>query len=212
VDAPEVPYPTTYAGDLPCADCPGQRLTVTFFADGSWRLRRTFRSVEKGQDRSVYEIGVREKLEGDKSRITLRGVGDPLQLRAVAGDRLQLLDRQGNVIASKTNDLLALQATVDTISGPVPLRGLYTYLADAASFQECLTGKTFPILPVAGSSALQSAYLAARHKPGAPVFASLTGLFVDRSPEPGSPVREHLIVTQYERVAPDETCGPPGVR
>lgn len=212
VDAPEVPYPTTYAGDVPCADCPGQRLTVTFFPDGSWRLRRTFKSVEKGRDRSVYEIGVREKPEGDKSRITLRGAGDPLQLRAVAGDRLQLLDRQGNVIASKSNDLLALQATVDTIAGPVPLRGLYTYMADAATFKECLTGKTMPILPVAGSSALQSAYLAARHKPGDPVFASLTGLFVDRSPEPGSPVREHLIVTQYERIAPGETCGPPGVR
>jgi uncharacterized lipoprotein NlpE involved in copper resistance len=213
VDAPEVPYATTYAGDIPCADCPGQRLTVTFFPDGSWRLRRTYKSAAKGQDRSVYEIGVREKPGGDKSRILLRGIGEPLQLRAVAGDRLQLLDRDGNVMAAKTNDLLALQSTVDTISGPVPLRGLYTYMADAASFQECLTGKTLPILPVAGSSALQSAYLAAKHKPGAPVFASLTGLFVDRSPEPGSPVREHLIVTQYERVAPDETCegtGRPG--
>jgi uncharacterized lipoprotein NlpE involved in copper resistance len=209
VDAPQVPYATTYAGDIPCADCPGQRLTLTLFPDGSWRLRRTYKGAEKGRDRSLYEMGRREPPDADKSRIVLRGAGDPLQLRFVSGDRLQLLDREGHPMASKTNDLLALQPSVDTIAGPMPLRGLYTYRADAASFQECLTGRTMPILPVAGGSGLQSAYLAARHKPGAPVFASLTGLFVDRSPEPGAPVREHLIVTQYERVAPGETCGPP---
>ena len=27
----------TYAGDLPCADCPGQRLVVTLFPDGGER-------------------------------------------------------------------------------------------------------------------------------------------------------------------------------
>ncbi|HYV19675.1 MAG TPA: copper resistance protein NlpE N-terminal domain-containing protein [Verrucomicrobiae bacterium] len=209
VDAPGVPYATTYAGEIPCADCPSQRLTLTLFPDGSWRLRRTYKSVEKGQDRSVYEIGRREASDTDRSRLILQGLGDALQLRFVAGDRLQLLDRNGQPIASKANDLLALQSTVDTIAGPLPLRGLYTYKADAASFQECLTGKTLPILPVAAGTALQSAYLAARHKPGAPVFASLTGAFVDRSPEPGAPVREHLIVTQVERLAPGEACNPP---
>jgi uncharacterized lipoprotein NlpE involved in copper resistance len=208
VDAPDVPYATTYAGDIPCADCAGQRLTLTLFPDGGWRMRRTYKGAKGGQDRSAYEIGLREKPEGEKSRIVLRGAGDPVQLRFVAGDRLQLLDREAHVIDSRTNDLLSLQPTVDAISGPMPLRGLYTYMADAASFKECLTGRTLPIVPVAGSSALQSAYLAARHKPGAPVFVALTGVFVDRSPEPGAPVREHLIVTQYERVAPGESCAP----
>jgi uncharacterized lipoprotein NlpE involved in copper resistance len=208
VDAPDVPYATTYAGDIPSADCAGQRLTLTLFPDGSWRLRRVCKGANGGQDRSVFEIGLREKTEGEKSRIVLRGAGDPVQLRFVAGDRLQLLDREGHTIDVKTNDLLSLQPTVDTIPGPMPLRGLYTYMADAASFKECLTGRTLPIVPVAGSSALQSAYLAARHKPGAPIFAALTGVFVDRSPEPGAPVREHLIVTQYERIAPGESCAP----
>ncbi len=208
VDAPGVPYTTTYAGDLPCADCPSQRLTVTLFPDGSWRLRRTYKGADKGQDRSVYEIGRRESSDTDRSRLILQGMGEPLQLRFVAGDRLQLLDRDAHPIASKANDLLALQATVDTVPGPMPLRGLYTYKADAASFQECLTGRTLPILPVAAGTALQSAYLAVRHKPGAPVLVSLTGTFVDRSPEPGAPVREHLIVTQVERLAPDEGCIP----
>jgi len=209
VDAPGVPYTTTYAGDIACADCPGQRLTVTLFPDGSWRLRRTYKGAQQGQDRSVYELGRRGSSDGDRSRLILQGMGEPLQLRFVAGDRLQLLDRDAHPITSKTNDLLGLQPTVDTIPGPMPLRGLYTYKADAASFQECLTGRTLPILPVAGGTALQSAYLAARHKPGAPVFAALTGTFVDRSPEPGAPVREHLIVTQVDRLAPDEACVPP---
>jgi uncharacterized lipoprotein NlpE involved in copper resistance len=209
VDAPEVPYATTYAGDIPCADCAGQRLTLTLFPDGSWRMRRTFKGAQKGQERSMYEMGTREQVAGERSRILLHGAGDPMHLRFVAGDRMQLLDRQGNPVDAKTNDLLALQPTVDSIAGPMPMRGLYTYMADAASFKECLTGKTMPIVPVAGNSALQSAYLAARRKPGAPVFMALTGQFVDRSPEPGAPVREHLIVTEYERVDPDGACAPP---
>ena len=208
VNAPDVPYATTYAGEIPCADCAGQRLTLTLFPDGSFRMRRTYKGAEKGQDRSAYEIGTRDKVEGDPGRIALRGTGALMQLRFVAGDRLQILDREGRTIASEHNDLLALQPTVDAIAGPMPLRGLYTYMADAASFKECVTGKTLPVVPVAGNSALQSAYLAARHKPGAPVFASLVAQFVDRSPEPGAPVREHLIVTQYERVDPDGACAP----
>ena len=211
VDAPEVPYATTYAGDIPCADCPGQRLALTLFPDGTWRMRRVYRGAEAGQDRTVYDLGRRGDAEDDRSRLVLRGAaGEPMLFRYVAGDRLQMLDREGNDIPGDTNDLLALQPSVDSIAGPMALKGLYTYMADAASFKDCATGGTLPILPVAGSSALQAAYLAARHAPGKPVLVDLTALFVDRAPEPGAAVREHLIVTQYQRVAPEESCTPPG--
>lgn len=210
VDAPDVPYATTYAGEIPCADCPGQRLTLTLFPDGTWRMRRIYRSAEKGADRTFHQLGRREGVEGDRSRLVLAGAaGEPMLLRFVAGDRLQLLDRQGNEIPGGANQLLSLQPAVDSIPGPMSLKGLYTYMADAASLQECTTGATLPILPVAGGSALQSAYLAARHAPGKPVLVEITAQFIDRAPEPGAAVREHLIVTQYQRIAPDESCGPP---
>ena len=210
VDSPDVPYATTYAGELPCADCPGQRLTLTLFPDGTWRMRRVYRSAEKGADRTFHELGRREGVEGDRSRLVLRvAAGEPLLLRFVAGDRLQLLDREGKEIAGGANQLLALQPAVDSIPGPMPLKGLYTYMADVASFKECSTGATLPILPVGGGSALQSAYLSARHDPGKPVLVELTGQFIDRAPEPGAAVREHLIVSQHQLVAPGATCGPP---
>ena len=220
VDAPDVPYATTYAGDLPCADCAGRRLTLTLFPGGTWRMRRTDRGADAGKDRTLYAIGTRAATPDDRSQLVLHpAAGEPMPFRFVAGDRLQVLDREGNDLGGEANDLLALQASVDAVAGPMPLTGLYTYLADAASFKECSTGTTLPIVPVAGSSALQSAYLAARHAPGKPLLVTLTGQFVDRSPEPGAPVREHLIVTQHQQVGPASRClpeatasGAPGAR
>lgn len=43
--------PATFAGELPCADCPGQRLVLTLFADHGYRLRRTYHGVENGTDK-----------------------------------------------------------------------------------------------------------------------------------------------------------------
>lgn len=39
----------TYQGEIPCADCPGQRLTVTLFPDFTFRLRQTYFGVIGGK-------------------------------------------------------------------------------------------------------------------------------------------------------------------
>lgn len=44
--------------------------------------------------------------------------------------------------------------------GPMRLRGLYCYMADAASFQECLSGRHWPVLIEGEHIALERAYLA----------------------------------------------------
>jgi copper homeostasis protein (lipoprotein) len=206
--APAFPYAVTYAGDIPCADCPLIHMTLTLFPDATFRLRRDYRGAVAAGREAFVDLGRRVvATEGDESLLVLQGSDDqPLRLRALQPDRLRLLDPDGREIASPLNYDLTLQPSVDRIQGPMRLRGLYTSMADAAVFEECVTGKKFPVLPVGAGRALQSAYLAARHAPGKPVLIRLEGQFVERAPEPGQPVREHLIVERPGAVGPGTTC------
>lgn len=93
----------------------------------------------------------------------------------------------------------------DRIDGPMRLRGLYAYFADAASFQECLSGRRWPVLIEGAHLDLERAYLA-QGEGGRWVLATLTGHFVMREPEPGLPPREAIVVERFERLWPGETC------
>jgi uncharacterized lipoprotein NlpE involved in copper resistance len=204
--APAFPYAVTYAGDIPCADCALVHVTLTLFPDQTYRLRREPRGAAAGRDPFV-DLGRRVAGVPEDSLLVLQGSEDqPLRFEALKPDRLRVLDPEGREIASPYNYDLTLQPSVDRISGPMRLRGLYTSRADAAGFEECVTGKTFPVLPVGAGRALESAYLAAQHAPGKPLFVRLEGQLVERAPEPGQPVREHLIVDRPGAVGPGTTC------
>lgn len=198
----------TYQGDIPCADCPGQQLTVTLFPDRTYRLRRVYLGVDAGRNVARYSLGRWARAQDDGAGL-LRLSGDaatPLQFRIVGADTLQLLDTRGHPIASPHNHDLQRLAQPDPIAGPLPLRGMYAYMADAASFQECRTGKRFPVLITNDHLRLERAYLAARDVPGTPLLATFEGRFVEQSPEPGMAAREHIVVERFLMLRPGETC------
>lgn len=185
--------PATYLGEIPCADCPGIQLTVTLFPDNTYRLRQYY--LERPG--TFYELG---RWSRDNGRLTLASGQTPRLFRVLDDGRIRMLDAQGNDIASQLNYDLARQAMIDPIPGPMPLRGTYTYMADAASLAECSTGKTFPVSIEAANIELERAY------PGQPTFAVIEGRFGDRAPDPSAPPREHIIPTGLLRFAPGETC------
>ncbi|MGD9598891.1 MAG: META domain-containing protein [Steroidobacteraceae bacterium] len=83
---------------------------------------------------------------------------------------------------------------------PAPMRGLYRYLADAGTFADCASGTQWPVAQVQDNAALESAYLAARGAPGAPLLATLVGRIETREPMEGPP-RPMLVVEQFIRVS-----------
>jgi copper homeostasis protein (lipoprotein) len=200
--------PATFAGELPCADCPGQRLVLTLFTDHSYRLRRTYHSVENGTDKDFYGLGRWEHSPNDDSEVVLHGDSKGgNRYRLVFPDRLRLLDKQGNDIESALNYDLERQASIDPVPGPMPLRGLYAYIADAASFNECRTGKRYPVSLEAAHIDMEQAYLAfMKDNPGAPLLATLEGRFEERTTDPSAGPREHLVVERLDRFWPGETC------
>jgi copper homeostasis protein (lipoprotein) len=194
----------TYQGDIPCADCPGQRLTLTLFADRTFRLRHTY----LGRDQTFHELGRWGRAPDAGDRLTLaRGSEAPRQFAILGANTLRMLDNEGREIRSALNYYLKRQSLLDPVAGPMRLRGMYVYMADAATFSECLTGKRFPVLSGKDHLALERAYLAAR-APGNLLAAVIDGRFVHHAPEPGATVREHVVVERFDRVLPGETCAP----
>lgn len=207
--APELASATTYAGEIPCADCQAQRLTLTLFRDFTYRLRRTYVGADKGKDAQAYELGRWARTQDGGQRLALRsGPGNPTQFRFVDASTLRLLDRDGREFSSRLNHDLARQSQVDRLEGPLRLRGMLMIQADAAVFNECLSGRRIAVLPEGEYRALERAYLSTRGAPGEFLAAIFSGRFVERPPEPDLPLREQLVVEKFERVLPGATCAP----
>ncbi len=200
------PLPATFVGDLPCADCSGQRLTVTLRPGGFFLLRQTYVGVAAGKDEHVYELG-RWVISEDRTRLILQsGAEAPRQFTIKDTDRLRLLGNDGQEIRSRLNYDLVRSDRVDPIDDAIRLRGMFSYLADAASFTECRTGKRFPVAQEGDYLALERAYLGARQTPGEPLLVTLVGRLTTRPVGEGEALKDATVVERFDRVWPGETC------
>jgi len=104
--------PSTFAGVVPCADCPGVAQTLTLRADGLYRLRRTYLGK---RDAPFAEQG-RWTADERGKRLTLRSGPETLLLEVRDNVTLRLLDRLGQPITSNANLDLRRTAQVDPVS------------------------------------------------------------------------------------------------
>lgn len=93
------PFPATFTGLLPCADCAGIRCRLGLLADGSYTQRLTYL---KGRRQLVhYEKGA-WAASPDGRTLTLRPEGGGVALWDLAGRRtLRPLDRQGRPVRAR---------------------------------------------------------------------------------------------------------------
>ncbi|MFT2796617.1 envelope stress response activation lipoprotein NlpE [Serratia sp. N21D137] len=189
------PMQQSYQGLLPCADCTGLDTSLFLDEDGTFVLQETYRGANDG-DRTFASYGTWART-ADKLVLT-ESNGEKRYFHP-EGKQLRMLDRSGAPIVSQLNYVLS-PVTKALPKTPMPLTGLYTYMADAAVFQDCATGKTFP---VANNIALEQGYLKAQRAPGEPVFLMLNGHFsVQPSMEEGQ-MQKALIPEPGGKIAFD---------
>jgi len=125
------------------------------------------------------------------------------------------LDLQGNKIVSDLNHQLEASNTATTLeSSHVLMTGMYQYQADAAHFQECLTGLKFPVVFEADHRALESAYLAnmkQQDQMGKPLKVDLEASIVQRPIIDGVGDETYLRVDRFIKTMPSEHCNNPHV-
>ncbi|MEZ4388945.1 MAG: META domain-containing protein [Candidatus Krumholzibacteriia bacterium] len=98
-------------------------------------------------------------------------------------------------------------ATAAQADAPVELRGMFTYLADAASFLDCVTRERHPVAMEGDYLALERAYGEVRRYPAEPILVVVSGHYATRPGMEGDIPVTHLIVDRYVACYPGETCG-----
>ena len=89
------------------------------------------------------------------------------------------------------------------------MSGMYSYLADAGSFTECLTGRPLPVAMVADNAALERAYLEVPAEPGAPLLAVVEGRIAALPPMEGTGTVPQLEPLAFIRLEPGAACKAP---
>lgn len=203
--------PASFAGTVACASCPGIEMHLDLFPDRTFYLGRTY--IDRGgpdEPARRDEWGRWSVSSGGDVLALHAGRESPVFLSIVSDVELRLRDATGEEIVSDLPYDLARSATFDPIEPAGQFRGWYGYQADAASFKECLTGKTYRVQSEDGG-AIEEAFLAARATPDQELLAVIDGTLGLREGMEGGP-RPTVVVRQFVRLLPGRTCveGAPG--
>ncbi len=194
--------PASFSGDLPCADCPGIRYQLDLFPDRVFFMRMHYQE----RDGDFDDIG-RWAPSSDGSRLILQGGREaPSLFRIENVDALVKLDQSGMDIESEANHTLIRTPEFDPIEPQLMMAGMYQYMADAALFVECLTGRRLPVAQEGDSMALETAYLSAGQEPGKPLMVNLEGRIAPRSKMDGEGVEPTLVVSRFIAVQTGQSC------
>ena len=201
-------FPASYEGELPCADCQGLFYNLDLFEDGVFFLRTTSLGHAVGAVSDSIGSWETDEVEG---RIALFGGEQaPMLFRIVGRDTLRKLDENGKEIESSHNYDLRRKDGATLIEPRLTMRGMYRYMADAALFEECLSGRRFQVAQEADNIALERAYLEARQEPGEPLLVSLQGRIAERPAMEGDAQVLTVVPERFFGVWPGETCGARG--
>ena len=201
-------FPASYEGELPCADCQGLFYNLDLFEDGVFFLRTTSLGHAVGAVSDSIGSWETDEVEG---RIALFGGEQaPMLFRIVGRDTLRKLDENGKEIESSHNYDLRRKDGATLIEPRLTMRGMYRYMADAALFEECLSGRRFQVAQEADNIALEKAYLDARQEPGEPLLVSLQGRIAERPAMEGDAPVLTVVPERFFGVWPGETCGARG--
>lgn len=176
------PMQQSWRGILPCADCEGIETSLFLAKDGTWVMNERYQGVTK-EPSSFASYGTWARTAG---KLVLTDSKGEKSWYRVKGDNLEMLDQEGNPIESALNYTLEpVKASLPTT--PMAMRGMYFYMADAAIFTDCATGKK---MAVASNAQLERDYAVARGAETKPVLLVVEGHFtLEANPDTGEMVK-----------------------
>lgn len=194
--------PATFRGDLPCADCEAIRYHLDLWPDQVFHLRRDW----VGKNFVHDEVG-RWRVDPIRQALILSGGGEvPLEFEIKGHDKLRQLDLQGKPIVSSLPYELASSGTLTPSDLSLPLGGEMTYLADAARFTECQTGRSYPVAQEGDFVKMQRAYLAVAKEPGARLYVTFEGSITNRPKMEGDGMERTVVANRFINAWPNERC------
>jgi copper homeostasis protein (lipoprotein) len=167
--------PALYEGTLPCADCTGIRYSLDIRAYRVYFLRQTYLGKRDGTEESFDDIGVWSASPDAQAIILKGGRESALSFSIENPETLRKLDVEGKPIASTLNYELRRNASYRPLEPRVQMRGMYSYMADAGIFRECITQLKLPVAQLGDNAALEAAYGRSRTEPNQQLLVNLEG-------------------------------------
>lgn len=101
------------------------------------------------------------------------------------------------------------EAAEETESAGMKLAGMFTYMADAAVFEDCRTKKVYPVSMESAYIELERAYSNSGIDAGKPLLVQINGRFLERPAMEGNHNIVKLIVDSFDKILPEQSCVPP---
>jgi uncharacterized lipoprotein YbaY len=184
-----------------------ERWHLDLAPEGSFALRRWSAS---GPDTSARDAIGRWRVGGGVPQLLLEdGERPPLQFQVSAGGTgLNLAGATAAAGLAPGSGRLLKRLEPEPIDPTLELSGMVSLMADAPSIVLCATGQRLPVAMEGANLALERAYLAQRHAPGAPWRVRLAGLITERpSAEPFQAPRRTLVVQRLLGAEPGGASG-----
>jgi len=88
----------------------------------------------------------------------------------------------------------------------LPFAGEMRYMADAALFTDCQTGRSYPIAMEADYVRMERAYLDVAGEPGGPLYVTFEGFIAPRPKMEGDGLEPTVVVEHFINVWPGRKC------
>ncbi len=113
---------------------------------------------------------------------------------------------QPSTDSTPTGTVREVSVEVESAPGAELMRGLFTYMADAAVFEDCVSGRRYPVAMEADYISVERAYLEARSEPGAPLLVLIRARVEQRPPMEGDGEIDTVVVEEFKAAFPGEDC------
>ena len=191
------PMQQSWRGILPCADCEGIETSLFLETDGTWVMNERYQGAR--EPTVIASWGTWERTAG---KLVLTDSEGEKRYFHAKGEQLEMLDREGKPVSSSLNYTLSpVQASLPTT--PVAMKGFYFYMADAAVFTDCATGRRFP---VSDNAQLERDYAVARDGEQKPVLLVAQAHFtLEPNPDSGA-MQKALVIDSHSRFEKNKDC------
>ena len=201
-----LPLPATYVADIPCRDCPPTTATLTLRPDSLYFLRIKTVQPDTGTENVKAEIGVWKYVSAGNTILLATYNNVARTLLITSTDKLRVIKVSGGIIPPDVNYDLSRDDSDPGYNDVVPVQGMYSYMADAGMFTECLTGAVFPVAIEAQNTALERAYLNTPHGQEEPVLVSLEARLKTRPRYGGIGYEEAVVPVRFIDIRPGIAC------